>query len=54
VPSLVISFSHTNKDIDGTVEGIGDSLWVNNKALDEGIGKYSTGRPVKQVFRTFN
>lgn len=54
MPSLVMSFSHTDRDIDRTIEGIGESLWVYKKALGEGIEKYLIGRPVKPVFRQFN
>jgi glutamate-1-semialdehyde 2,1-aminomutase len=54
MPSLVVSFSHTARDIDLTVESIGEALWIYRKALDEGIEKYLVGRPVKPVFRKFN
>ena len=53
-PSLVVSFSHTDNDIDRTVEAIGESLNVYRKALAEGIEKYLVGRSVKPVFRPFN
>ena len=51
MPSLVISFSHTDADIAKTIEGIGEALEVYGKALREGAAKYLTGRPVKPVFR---
>ena len=54
MPSLVVSFSHTDADIDRTVEAIGEALYVYRKALDEGVEKYLLGRPVKPVFRSFN
>jgi len=53
-PSLVVSFSHTDADIERTVEVIAEVLHVYKKALEEGIGKYLEGRPVKPVFREFN
>ena len=53
-PSLVVSFSHTDNDIDSTVEAIGESLNVYRKALAEGIEKHLVGRSVKPVFRLFN
>jgi glutamate-1-semialdehyde 2,1-aminomutase len=53
-PSLVVSFSHTDRDIDTTIEAIGESLNVYRKALAEGVEKYLVGRPVKPVFRPFN
>ena len=53
-PSLVINYSHTDADIDRAVQAIGEALQVYRKGLDEGIGKYLVGRPVKPVFRKFN
>jgi glutamate-1-semialdehyde 2,1-aminomutase len=54
MPSLVVSFSHTDADIDRTIESIGEALNVYRRALDEGIEKYLSGRAVKPVFRKFN
>jgi glutamate-1-semialdehyde 2,1-aminomutase len=54
MPSLVVSFSHSDADIDRTIGGIEEALAVYRKALDQGVGKYLTGRPVKPVFREFN
>jgi glutamate-1-semialdehyde 2,1-aminomutase len=54
MPSLIVSYSHTDADIDTTVERIADALEVYRYALDEGIEKYLVGRPVKPVFRQFN
>jgi glutamate-1-semialdehyde 2,1-aminomutase len=54
MPSLVVSFSHTDADIDNTIEAIVESLIIYKKALDGGIEKYLVGDPVKPVFRKFN
>jgi glutamate-1-semialdehyde 2,1-aminomutase len=54
MPSLVVSFSHTDSDIDRTIEAIGEALAIYRKALEEGPEKYLEGRPVKPVFRKFN
>jgi glutamate-1-semialdehyde 2,1-aminomutase len=54
MPSLVVSFSHSDADIDLTIEGIGEALWVYRKAMEEGVEKYLVGRSVKPVFRRFN
>ena len=54
MPSLVVSYSHTNEDIDRTIEAIGYALEVYQKALDEGVEKYLVGRPVKPVVRKYN
>lgn len=54
VPSLVVSFSHTDADIDRTIEAIGESLQVYRRALEDGVENFLVGRPVKPVFRKFN
>lgn len=52
-PALVVSYSHTERDIDLTIEIIGEALAVYRKALEEGVGKYLRGRSVQPVFRPF-
>lgn len=54
MPSLVVSFSHGDAEIDATIDGIAEALEIYRKALDEGVEKYLVGRPVKPVFRQFN
>jgi glutamate-1-semialdehyde 2,1-aminomutase len=54
MPSLVLSFSHTDAIVDRTIEAIGEALSIYRKALEDGIEKYLIGRPVKPVFRRFN
>lgn len=54
MPSLVVSYSHADDDIDRTIEGISEALVVYRKALEGGVEKYLVGRPVKPVFRRFN
>ncbi|MBD2335392.1 glutamate-1-semialdehyde 2,1-aminomutase [Calothrix sp. FACHB-156] len=53
LPSLVVSFSHSNQDIDFTIDAIAESLKVYRKALEYGIEDYLIGRPVKPVFRKY-
>ncbi|MBW6504126.1 glutamate-1-semialdehyde 2,1-aminomutase [bacterium] len=53
-PSFVVSFSHADSDIDRTIEAVSGALRVYRSALEEGIGKYLKGRPVKPVNRRFN
>ena len=53
-PSFVVSFSHSDTDIERTAEAIHGAHVVYRKALDEGIEKYLEGRPVKPVNRRFN
>jgi glutamate-1-semialdehyde 2,1-aminomutase len=52
--SLVVSYSHTEQDIDRTVEAFHGAMGVYRKALDEGLEKYLVGRPVKPVMRARN
>lgn len=54
MPSLVVSFSHGDREIERTIQGVGEALRVYRKALDEGIDKYLVGRPVQPVFRKYN
>jgi glutamate-1-semialdehyde 2,1-aminomutase len=54
MPSLVVSFSHTDADIDRTIEGVAETLQVYGQALRHGVEKYLVGRPVKPVYRRFN
>jgi glutamate-1-semialdehyde 2,1-aminomutase len=53
-PSFVVSFSHSDADIDRTAEAVHDALVIYRKALDEGVEKYLHGRPVKPVNRGRN
>jgi glutamate-1-semialdehyde 2,1-aminomutase len=53
-PSLIVSFSHSESDIDATVEAVDGALGVYRRALTDGASKYLVGRPVKPVFRRHN
>jgi glutamate-1-semialdehyde 2,1-aminomutase len=53
-PSFVISFAHSDEDVDRTIEAVHEALVVYRRALDEGVEKYLVGRPVKPVARRFN
>jgi glutamate-1-semialdehyde 2,1-aminomutase len=53
-PSLVVSFSHSDADIDRTVDAVGQALVVYKQALDAGVETYLVGRPVQPVFRQRN
>lgn len=54
MPSSIVSYSHSDRDIEETVEKIHESLVVYKKALGEGVDKYLVGRPVAPVFRKYN
>jgi glutamate-1-semialdehyde 2,1-aminomutase len=53
-PSFVVSYSHSDPDIDRTAEAVHGALAIYRKALDEGVEKYLEGRPIKPVYRKFN
>jgi glutamate-1-semialdehyde 2,1-aminomutase len=53
-PSFVVSFSHSDADIDRTGEAVHEALAIYRKALDEGVEKYLEGRSVRPVYRVFN
>jgi glutamate-1-semialdehyde 2,1-aminomutase len=52
-PAFVVSYSHTEADIDRTIEAASEALVVYQKALEGGVEKFLKGRPVKPVFRRF-
>ncbi len=52
-PSFVVSYSHSDEDIDRTVEALDQALAVYRRALDDGVEHYLEGRPVKPVMRPF-
>ncbi len=54
MPSLVVSYSHGDDEIDRTVDALGEVLAVYRQALDGGIERFLEGRPVQPVFRPRN
>ncbi|WLS00357.1 glutamate-1-semialdehyde 2,1-aminomutase [Shinella sumterensis] len=53
-PSLVVSYTHGNDEIDQTIEAFDGALGVYRAALDHGVENYLVGRPSDVVFRRFN
>ena len=53
-PSFVVSYSHTDEDIDRTIEAVDGALEVYRRALSDGVEPWLVGRPIKPVFRTHN
>lgn len=53
-PSFVVSFSHTDADLDRTADAVFEAHHVYRKALDDGVERYLKGRPVKPVNRKYN
>jgi glutamate-1-semialdehyde 2,1-aminomutase len=54
MPSLVVSYSHRDKDIELTVAAIDEALKVYRRALEDGVGRYLVGRPSEGVYRYYN
>jgi glutamate-1-semialdehyde 2,1-aminomutase len=52
-PSFVVSYSHTDADIDRTLDVINDALKVLRRALEEGVDHFLRSSPVLPVFRRF-
>lgn len=50
--SLVVSYAHTEDDIDRTIGAFAEAFTVYRKALEEGVEKYLPGRPVKPAIRS--
>ena len=53
-PSLVVSYTHGNDEIDQTVEAFDGALDIYRRALDHGAENYLVGRPSAMVFRRYN
>lgn len=51
--SLVVNYSHSEADIDRTIEAFAGAFGVYRRALDEGIEKYLNGRSVQPAIRRF-
>jgi glutamate-1-semialdehyde 2,1-aminomutase len=54
MPSLIVSYAHSQKDIERTVDSVSEALLVYKKALEEGIDKYLQSRSVKPAIRKFS
>jgi len=50
-PSFVVSYSHSDDDIDRTIDAIDSALRIYYRALNEGPEAYLIGRPVQPAFR---
>jgi glutamate-1-semialdehyde 2,1-aminomutase len=50
VPSLVVSYSHTDADIDHTLDAIDGALAIYARAMVDGTEPYLVGRPSRTVF----
>jgi glutamate-1-semialdehyde 2,1-aminomutase len=50
MPSLVVSYSHQDEDIDRTIEAVDGALEVYARALEDGVDRYLVGSPSRTVF----
>jgi glutamate-1-semialdehyde 2,1-aminomutase len=53
-PSFVVSYSHSDADVDRTMDAVDEALTVYAAALEDGIERYLEGRPVQPVMRRRN
>jgi glutamate-1-semialdehyde 2,1-aminomutase len=51
---LVVSYSHSDHDIQTTIDAIASALEVYRMALEDGIDRFLVGRPVKPAIRKFS
>jgi glutamate-1-semialdehyde 2,1-aminomutase len=52
--SLVVSYTHTDQDIDRTLAAIDAALPVCRRALSDGVEPYLVGRASKPLYRRYN
>jgi glutamate-1-semialdehyde 2,1-aminomutase len=50
MPSLVVSYSHRDEDVDRTIAAVDGALEVYARALEDGVEKYLVGPPTRHVF----
>jgi glutamate-1-semialdehyde 2,1-aminomutase len=53
-PSLIVSYAHTDDDIDQTIRAFEGSLEVYRQALSNGVERYLVGPPTQSVYRRYN
>ena len=53
-PSFVVSYSHSDQDIDQTIAAVDGALEIYRRAIDEGVDRYLVGRSVQPVMRPQN
>jgi len=53
-PNFAVNASHSDADIDQTIQAVGESLNIYARALEDGVEKYLAGRAVSPVFRKYN
>ncbi|MCL7982110.1 MAG: glutamate-1-semialdehyde 2,1-aminomutase, partial [marine benthic group bacterium] len=51
--SLVVSYSHSESDIDRTIGIFGEAFEVYARALEDGVDRHLKGRSVKPAIRPY-
>lgn len=54
IPWVAISYSHTEGDVDRTLEACRGAFEVYRRALEDGVDRHLVGPAVKPVFRKYN
>jgi glutamate-1-semialdehyde 2,1-aminomutase len=49
-PNLIVGYSHSDADIDRTIDAINGALGVYARALEGGVDEFLAGRPSRHVF----
>jgi glutamate-1-semialdehyde 2,1-aminomutase len=52
--SLVVSYAHSDEDIDRTIDAWDESMRVYAQALDDGVERRLIGPASKSVYRKYN
>jgi glutamate-1-semialdehyde 2,1-aminomutase len=52
--SLVVSYAHSDEDIDRTIDAWDAAMLVYRRALEDGVEKYLLGPASKNVYRKYN
>ena len=54
IGSMVVSYTHSEEDIDRTLDAMDGALAVYRQALENGVENYLVGRPSLPVYRRYN
>jgi glutamate-1-semialdehyde 2,1-aminomutase len=53
-PSFVISYAHSDEDIERTILAVDEALDIYEQALEDGVENYLVGPPTNVVYRRYN
>jgi glutamate-1-semialdehyde 2,1-aminomutase len=53
-PSFVISYAHSDEDVEKTVHAVDEAMEVYGRALEDGVERYLVGGPTRVVYRKYN